>query len=69
MLDPYPKCRTCGDSFEAPERPCPKPSPGRPYVDTGRGGHVFDVTGDENIFGNVVAEALRRTWEIYQGTA
>lgn len=34
-------CRNCGDSFTAPERPCPKPSPGRPYKECGRGGHMF----------------------------
>ncbi len=34
-------CRNCGDSFTAPERPCPKPSPGREYKETGRGGHMF----------------------------
>lgn len=34
-------CRNCGDSFTAPERDCPKPSPGRPYQECGRGGHMF----------------------------
>ncbi len=46
------KCRTCGDSFEGPDatdRDCPKPTPGKPLVDVGRGGHVFDVQGDEKL--------------------
>lgn len=34
-------CRNCGDSFTAPERPCPRPSPGREYKETGLGGHMF----------------------------
>lgn len=34
-------CRNCGDLFTAPERPCPHPSPGREYKETGRGGHMF----------------------------
>ena len=34
-------CRNCGDLFTAPERPCPLPSPGREYKETGRGGHRF----------------------------
>lgn len=34
-------CRNCGDSFTAPERSCPSPSPGRPYKECGRGGHMF----------------------------
>jgi thymidylate synthase (FAD) len=50
-----PKCRTCGDAFDAPERPCPKPTPGRELVDVGRGGHVFDAPGDEKL--------LRFLWE------
>lgn len=37
-----PRCRTCDDTPSSPERPCPRPSPGRPYVDCGRGGHMFD---------------------------
>lgn len=39
------KCKTCGAVFESEDglRPCPNPSPGRPYVDTGIGGHYFDV--------------------------
>jgi thymidylate synthase (FAD) len=44
-----PKCRTCGDSLDAPERPCPNASPGRELVDVGRGGHVFDAPGDEKL--------------------
>lgn len=36
-------CRNCGDLFTAPERPCPHPSPGREYKETGRGGHMFVV--------------------------
>jgi len=35
-------CSNCGDTADGPERDCPKPSPGRPYVDCGRGGHMFD---------------------------
>lgn len=34
-------CENCGDAFDAPERPCPRPSPGIPYVHCGRGGHMF----------------------------
>ncbi len=34
-------CHNCGDHFDAPERECPEPSPGIPYVDCGRGGHYF----------------------------
>lgn len=34
-------CRNCGDLFTASERPCPHPSPGREYKETGRGGHMF----------------------------
>lgn len=39
------KCKTCGTEFEseAADQPCPSPSPGRPYVDTGKGNHIFDV--------------------------
>jgi thymidylate synthase (FAD) len=52
---PVSKCRNCGDPFDGPERPCPKPT-GRPFVDSGRGGHVFaDVPGDEKL--------LRYLWE------
>lgn len=43
-----PKCRNCGDSFDGPERPCPTPT-GKPYVDSGRGGHIFDAPGDEKL--------------------
>lgn len=45
-----PKCRTCGDAFDGPERECPSPS-GKPYYDAGRGGHVFDAPGDEKLLG------------------
>lgn len=34
-------CENCGDLFDAPERTCPNPSPGKPYVHCGRGGHMF----------------------------
>lgn len=44
-----PKCATCGDAFDAPERECPLPSGGRPLVDCGRGGHKFDAPGDEKL--------------------
>lgn len=39
------KCRTCGTVFDSEDadNPCPNPSPGRPYVDTGKGNHIFDV--------------------------
>jgi thymidylate synthase (FAD) len=43
-----PKCRACGDAFDGPERACPQPA-GKPYVDAGRGGHVFDAPGDEKL--------------------
>jgi len=36
-------CSNCGDAFDGPERDCPKPAPGRPFVDCGRGGHMFNV--------------------------
>lgn len=36
-----PWCDRCGDAFDGPERDCPTPAPGRPYVDCGRGGHMF----------------------------
>lgn len=35
-------CRNCGDRFDGPVRDCPNPSPGKPYVDCGRGGHWFE---------------------------
>lgn len=52
-VDSY--CKNCGDPFDraaedaavcrgaAPTgwRPCPKPSPGRPLVDCGVGGHMY----------------------------
>jgi hypothetical protein len=38
-----PWCDRCGDAFDGPERQCPKPAPGRPYVDCGRGGHMFGM--------------------------
>ena len=46
-------CRNCGDPFDADAeaaalrqphgawRPCPNPSPGRPLVDCGIGGHMY----------------------------
>jgi hypothetical protein len=37
-----PWCSVCGDAFEGPERDCPNPKSGWPYVDCGRGGHMFD---------------------------
>lgn len=38
-------CRNCGAILEseAGNADCPTPSPGKPYVDCGRGGHWFDV--------------------------
>lgn len=50
-----PKCSTCGDSIDDPERECPSPSNGKPYVDCGRGGHMFTAPGDEKL--------LRFLWE------
>lgn len=47
-------CRNCGDPYDEDAenaallrpsgawRPCPKPSPGRPMVDCGVGGHWYD---------------------------
>lgn len=50
------QCKTCGEGFDAPEAPCPKPTPGREYVDVGRGGHMFvETPGDEKL--------LRFLWE------
>lgn len=52
-----PFCRNCGDPFDRDAgnaacrlpsgswRPCPSPSPGRPLVDCGVGGHMY--TDDE----------------------
>ena len=37
-----PWCSRCGDAFDGPVRDCPMPAPGRPFVDCGRGGHMFD---------------------------
>ena len=37
-----PRCSRCGDAFDGPVRDCPKPAPGRPFVDCGRGGHMLD---------------------------
>lgn len=52
-----PKCRTCSTSIDDPEAdaPCPRPSPGEPLVDCGKGGHFFDAPGDEKL--------LRFLWE------
>lgn len=38
-------CRTCGAEFEskAGKLPCSKPTPGKEFVDTGRGGHMFSL--------------------------
>lgn len=38
-------CTNCGDRFDGPERDCPNPSPGEPYKDCGRGGHMFRAPG------------------------
>lgn len=38
-----PWCVRCGDALGAPERDCPNPAPGQPYVDCGRGGHMFSA--------------------------
>lgn len=47
---PVSKCVTCGDLFDGPERPCPRPSGTREYADCGRGGHRFeDAPGDEKL--------------------
>lgn len=47
---PVLKCRTCGEPFAENIGPCDKPSPGKEYVDTGRGNHIFeDVPGDEKL--------------------
>jgi hypothetical protein len=48
-------CSNCGDPFDMPPaddptfaatfrrwRPCPNPSPGRPLVDCGVGGHMYE---------------------------
>jgi len=45
-----PKCRQCGDAFAGDEeRNCPNPAPGKPLIDCGRGGHIFDAPGDEKL--------------------
>ncbi len=46
-------CRNCGDPFDDADgpdgrtkpawRPCPSPSPGRPLVDFGIGGHMYNM--------------------------
>ncbi len=37
------RCRTCGAGFDSKRgnSPCRNPSPGREYVDTGKGNHIF----------------------------
>lgn len=55
---PFTKCRTCRAEYDTREgaQPCPKPTPGREYVDVGIGNHVFEeVPGDEKL--------LRYLWE------
>lgn len=47
LLGPW--CERCGDAFDGPERACPRPAPGRPYVDSGRGGHMFGLTVEPTI--------------------
>lgn len=44
-----PWCERCGDAFDGPERPCPHPHPGEPYVDCGRGGHMFRLTTEPTL--------------------
>lgn len=41
-----PWCDRCGDAFDGPERDCPRPAPGRPYNECGRGGHMFRLGAD-----------------------
>lgn len=41
-----PWCESCGDAFDGPERTCPRPAPGREYVDCGRGGHMFRLEAE-----------------------
>lgn len=37
-------CRNCAALFDSTDgnTPCPTPSPGKPYVDCGKGGHWFE---------------------------
>jgi hypothetical protein len=46
------KCSNCMADFESPEAdlPCPKPSPGREYVDCGKGNHMFNAGHDSDWF-------------------
>ena len=46
------KCSNCGADFESPEadQKCPKPSPGREYVDCGKGNHMFNAGHDSDYF-------------------
>lgn len=37
-----PWCSRCGDAFDEPLRDCPNPALGKPFVDCGVGGHMFD---------------------------
>lgn len=46
-----PWCDRCGDAFDGPERPCPRPAPGRPYYDCGRGGHMFRLETEPRVAG------------------
>lgn len=46
------KCKTCGAAYDTAVggEKCGNPSPGREYVDTGRGNHIFEnVPGDEKL--------------------
>lgn len=44
-----PRCRNCQDAVTDEDRTCPNPSPGKPLIDCGRGGHMFDAPGDEKL--------------------
>lgn len=47
-----PWCSKCGQAFDAPSLPCPTPHPGTPYIDCGRGGHMFVEDADPSILEN-----------------
>ncbi len=50
-------CSNCGDAFDGPVRDCPNPSPGRPLIECGRGGHMFTTTDPDTPRGDPPADA------------
>jgi hypothetical protein len=54
------KCKTCGAIFESEDglKPCPQPSPGRPYKETGIGNHIFDVPVNADALVDSMAKSM-----------